>query len=135
GSDLDVGLPEGQFGNSEVGHMALGSGRVDFQSITRIDLDIAQGTFFENPAYTAAVDKAVASGRAVHMMGLLSSGGVHSHENHIHAIVELAARRGASRVYVHAFLDGRDTPPRSAEKSLQALTAKFSQLQCGRIAS
>lgn len=135
GSGLDVGLPDGQFGNSEVGHMALGSGRVDFQSITRIDLDIAEGTFFNNPAYTAAVDKAVAAGRAVHVLGLLSSGGVHSHENHIHAMVDLAARRGSKQVYVHAFLDGRDTPPRSAEKSLRALSEKFSQLQCGRIAS
>ena len=142
GSGLDVGLPEGQFGNSEVGHMALGSGRVDYQSITRIDQDIASGAFFANPAYTAAVDKAVANDGAVHVLGLLSSGGVHSHENHIHAIVELAARRGAKRVYVHAFLDGRDTPPRSAEASLRALTQKFDALaqkfellQCGRIAS
>jgi 2,3-bisphosphoglycerate-independent phosphoglycerate mutase len=135
GSGLDVGLPDGQFGNSEVGHMALGSGRVDFQSITRIDLDIREGTFFNNPVYTAAVDKAIAAGRAVHVLGLLSSGGVHSHENHIHAMVELAARRGAKKVYAHAFLDGRDTPPRSAEKSLRALSEKFSQLKCGRIAS
>lgn len=135
GSGLDVGLPEGQFGNSEVGHMALGSGRVDFQSITRIDLDIAERTFFDNPVYVAAVDKAVKAGKAVHVLGLLSSGGVHSHENHIHAIVELAAARGAKKVFAHAFLDGRDTPPRSAENSLRALAAKFAQLQCGRIAS
>lgn len=135
GSGLDVGLPEGQFGNSEVGHMALGSGRVDFQSITRIDLDIRQGTFFNNSAYTTAVDKAVAAGKPVHVLGLLSSGGVHSHENHIHAMVELAARRGAKQVFVHAFLDGRDTPPRSAETSLRALGEKFQQLNCGRIAS
>ena len=135
GSGLDVGLPAGQFGNSEVGHMALGSGRVDFQSITRIDLDIEQGTFFTNPVYTAAIDKAIAAGKAVHVLGLLSSGGVHSHENHIHAMVELAAKRGAKQVYVHAFLDGRDTPPRSAENSLRALSAKMAQLQCGRIAT
>jgi 2,3-bisphosphoglycerate-independent phosphoglycerate mutase len=135
GSGLEVGLPAGQFGNSEVGHMALGSGRVDYQSITRIDQDIAAGSFFNNAAYTAAVDKAVATGKAVHVLGLLSSGGVHSHENHIHAMVELAARRGAKRVYAHAFLDGRDTPPRSAEKSLRELTVKFAQLECGRIAS
>lgn len=135
GSGLDVGLPDGQFGNSEVGHMALGSGRVDFQSITRIDLDIAEGTFLTNPTYTGAIDKAVAAGRAVHVLGLLSTGGVHSHEKHIHAIVELAAQRGAKQVYAHAFLDGRDTPPRSAEKSLRTLSDKFSQLQCGRVAS
>jgi 2,3-bisphosphoglycerate-independent phosphoglycerate mutase len=135
GSGLDVGLPDGQFGNSEVGHMALGSGRVDYQSITRIDQDIASGAFFENPIYTAAIDKAITNGSAVHVLGLLSTGGVHSHENHIHAIVELAAKRGAKRVYAHAFLDGRDTPPRSAETSLKALSTKFQQLQCGRIAS
>ncbi len=135
GSGLDVGLPDGQFGNSEVGHMALGSGRVDFQSITRIDQEIASGAFFANSAYTTAIDKAIANGSAVHVLGLLSSGGVHSHEKHIHAMVELAAQRGAKRVYVHAFLDGRDTPPRSAENSLRALAAKFELLQCGRIAS
>ncbi|MFT3928857.1 MAG: 2,3-bisphosphoglycerate-independent phosphoglycerate mutase [Spongiibacteraceae bacterium] len=135
GSGLDVGLPDGQFGNSEVGHMALGSGRVDFQSITRIDQEIASGAFFKNPVYIAAIDKAIANNGAVHVLGLLSTGGVHSHESHIHAMVELAAQRGAKRVYVHAFLDGRDTPPRSAENSLRALSEKFEQLHCGRIAS
>ncbi len=135
GSGLDVGLPEGQFGNSEVGHMSLGAGRVVYQSISRIDKAIADGDFFENPVYTAAIDKAVAAGKAVHLFGLLSAGGVHSHENHIHAMVEMAAKRGAKRVYVHAFLDGRDTPPRSAESSLRSLTDKFGSLGCGRIAS
>lgn len=135
GSGLDVGLPEGQFGNSEVGHMSLGAGRVMYQSITRIDQAIADGSFFTNPVYTEAIDKAIAAGKAVHVLGLLSSGGVHSHENHIHAMIELAAKRGARNVYAHAFLDGRDTPPRSAEPSLAALTAKFAQLGCGRIAS
>jgi len=135
GSGLDVGLPDGQFGNSEVGHMSLGAGRVMFQSITRIDKAIADGDFFTNPAYVKAVDRALATGKAIHILGLLSSGGVHSHESHIHAMVELAARRGAKKVYVHAFLDGRDTPPRSAESSLKALTAKFAELGCGRIAS
>lgn len=135
GSGLDVGLPDGQFGNSEVGHMSLGAGRVMFQSITRIDLEIRNGDFFANPAYTKAVDKAVATGKAVHVLGLLSTGGVHSHEAHIHAMIQLAAQRGAKKVYAHAFLDGRDTPPRSAEGSLAALTDKFAQLGCGRIAS
>ncbi len=135
GSGLDVGLPEGQFGNSEVGHMSLGAGRVVYQSISRIDKAIADGDFFENPVYTAAIDKAVAAGKAIHLFGLLSAGGVHSHENHIHAMVEMAAKRGAKRVYVHAFLDGRDTPPRSAESSLRSLTDKFGSLGCGRIAS
>lgn len=135
GSGLDVGLPDGQFGNSEVGHMSLGAGRVMFQSITRIDMEITNGEFFANPAYVKAVDQAVATGKAVHILGLLSTGGVHSHEAHIHAMVELAARRGARKVYVHAFLDGRDTPPRSAETSLASLTDKFAQLGCGRLAS
>jgi 2,3-bisphosphoglycerate-independent phosphoglycerate mutase len=135
GSGLDVGLPEGQFGNSEVGHMSLGSGRVDFQSITRIDQAIASGEFFTNPAYTDAIDKAVSARKAVHVFGLLSSGGVHSHENHIHALVRLAAQRGAQQIYVHAFLDGRDTPPRSAETSLQKLDDQFAELGRGRIAS
>ncbi len=135
GSGLDVGLPDGQFGNSEVGHMSLGSGRVDYQSITRIDQSIADGSFFDNPAYTTAIDRAVAAGRAVHILGLLSTGGVHSHENHIHAMVDLAARRGAGKVYVHAFLDGRDTPPRSAEPSLTKMAEHLTRLGCGRIAS
>lgn len=135
GSGIDVGLPEGQFGNSEVGHMALGSGRVDFQSITRIDQAIADGSFFTNPVYCAAIDRAVAAGRAVHLLGLLSSGGVHSHERHIEAMVKLAAQRGATRVYVHAFLDGRDTPPRSARASLATMTAQLATLGCGRVAS
>jgi 2,3-bisphosphoglycerate-independent phosphoglycerate mutase len=140
GSGLDVGLPDGQFGNSEVGHMSLGSGRVDFQSITRIDQAIASGEFFRNDAYCAAIDKAVAGGRAVHVFGLLSDGGVHSHENHIHAIVRMAAQRGARKIYVHAFLDGRDTPPRSAEGYLRRLDDVFAEINGaeaghGRIAS
>jgi len=135
GSGLDVGLPDGQFGNSEVGHMSLGAGRVMYQSITRIDQAIADGSFFTNPVYTDAIDKAVKADKAVHILGLLSAGGVHSHEQHIHAMIELAAQRGASKVYAHAFLDGRDTPPRSAEPSLAALDAKFAGLGCGRIAS
>jgi len=132
GSGLDVGLPDGQFGNSEVGHMSLGSGRVDFQSITRIDQAIASGEFSQNPAYCSAIDKAIANGKAVHILGLLSDGGVHSHENHIHAMVKLAAARGAQQIYVHAFLDGRDTPPRSAEIYLQKLDAVFAALDLAK---
>jgi len=135
GSGLDVGLPEGQMGNSEVGHMSLGSGRIIYQNITRIDKDIAEGTFFDNPAYTAAVDKAMAGGGAVHIFGLMSPGGVHSHDSHILAAIELAARRGCRKVYLHAFLDGRDTPPRSARASLAAADRQFQQLACGRTAS
>ncbi len=135
GSGLDVGLPEGQMGNSEVGHMSLGAGRVVYQNMTRIDTAIEDGSFFENPAYTGAVDAALAAGGAVHLFGLLSPGGVHSHDRHLIAAVKLAHQRGATRVYVHAFLDGRDTPPRSAGPSLQAMDELYAQLGCGRVAS
>jgi 2,3-bisphosphoglycerate-independent phosphoglycerate mutase len=135
GSGLDVGLPEGQMGNSEVGHMSLGAGRVIYQNITRIDKAIEDGSFNDNPVYTSAIDKAVASGGAVHLFGLLSPGGVHSHEEQIFAAARLAAARGANRVYLHAFLDGRDTPPRSAAASLEKAEALFEELGCGRVAS
>ena len=135
GSGMDVGLPEGQMGNSEVGHMSLGAGRIVYQNISRIDKAISDGEFFENPTYIEAIDKAVAKNKAVHLMGLLSAGGVHSHEQHIFAMVDMAAKRGAKQVYVHAFLDGRDTPPRSAESSLLALDEKLREHGCGRIAS
>ena len=135
GSGLDVGLPKGQMGNSEVGHMSLGAGRVIYQNITRIDLAIADGSFFSNPTYCDAVDRAMEKDGAVHLLGLVSPGGVHSHENHILAMIELAAGRGCKKVYVHAFLDGRDTPPRSAAESLARLDAKLAELDCGRIAS
>ncbi len=135
GSGLDVGLPEGQMGNSEVGHMSLGAGRIIYQNITRIDQAIADGSFFENPAYVAAVDKAVSQGGAVHLFGLLSPGGVHSHEDQVLAAVRLAAQRGADKIYLHAFLDGRDTPPRSAGPSLAKADALFAELGCGRTAT
>jgi 2,3-bisphosphoglycerate-independent phosphoglycerate mutase len=135
GSGLDVGLPDGQMGNSEVGHMSLGAGRVLYQSMTRIDQAIADGSFSTNQAYTQAIESAGAANGAVHIMGLLSPGGVHSHERHLRAIIELAHQKGASRVYLHAFLDGRDTPPRSALASLQAMESLFKKLDCGRIAT
>ncbi|MEP1594742.1 MAG: 2,3-bisphosphoglycerate-independent phosphoglycerate mutase, partial [Halieaceae bacterium] len=135
GSGLDVGLPAGQMGNSEVGHMSLGAGRVIFQNITRIDQAIADGSFEQNTAYNSAIDKAIAADGAVHVFGLLSQGGVHSHEEQIFAAVRLAASRGARRVYLHAFLDGRDTPPRSASSSLASADALFAELGCGRVAS
>lgn len=135
GSGLDVGLPDGQFGNSEVGHMTLGAGRIVYQQLTRIDKDIVDGTFFQNPAYCVAIDKAVAANKAVHIWGLLSDGGVHSHENHILAILEMAAQRGAKQLYLHAFLDGRDTPPRSAQTSLKLVQDKLDALGVGRFAS
>ena len=134
-SGVDVGLPAGQMGNSEVGHMSLGSGRIIYQNITRIDQAIADGSFDSNRAYCNAIDKATAAGGAVHVMGLLSPGGVHSHEQQIFAAIRLAAKRGASRVFLHAFLDGRDTPPRSASPSLERAQALFKELDCGRVAS
>lgn len=135
GSGEDVGLPDGQMGNSEVGHMNLGAGRVVYQDFTRISKAIRDGDFYQHPVLTKAVDGAVSAGKAVHILGLLSPGGVHSHEDHIRAMVDLAVQRGASAVYVHAFLDGRDTPPKSAQSSLQALEAHFKTLGCGRVAS
>ena len=134
-SGLEVGLPDRQMGNSEVGHVNLGAGRIVYQDLTRLDVEIKERTFYANPVLTAAVDKAVAAGKAVHIMGLMSPGGVHSHEDHIMAMVELAAERGAEKIYLHAFLDGRDTPPRSAEKTLATFEAKFAALGKGRIAS
>lgn len=135
GSGMDVGLPDGQMGNSEVGHMNLGAGRVVYQDFTRVTKAIRDGEFFENPAICAAVDKAAAAGKAVHILGLLSDGGVHSHQDHIVAMAELAAKRGAERIYLHAFLDGRDTPPKSAQSSIELLDATFARLGKGRIAS
>ena len=134
-SGLEVGLPDGQMGNSEVGHVNLGAGRIVYQDLTRLDVEIKERTFFANPVLSGAVDKAVAAGKAVHIMGLLSAGGVHSHEDHIMAMVELAAERGAEKIYLHAFLDGRDTPPRSAKGSLQKFEEKFAALGKGRVAS
>ena len=134
-SGLDVGLPEGQMGNSEVGHMSLGAGRIIYQSITRIDKAIADGDFDNNKIYTDAIDNAVANGKAVHILGLLSAGGVHSHEQHIFQAIRLAVKRGAEAVYPHAFLDGRDTPPKSAQSSIEAAEAVFAELGVGCIAS
>ncbi|MGH8433561.1 MAG: 2,3-bisphosphoglycerate-independent phosphoglycerate mutase [Pseudomonas sp.] len=135
GSGMDVGLPDGQMGNSEVGHMNLGAGRVVYQDFTRVTKAIRDGEFFDNPAITRAVDQAVGAGKAVHILGLLSDGGVHSHQDHLVAMAELAARRGAERIYLHAFLDGRDTPPISAQPSLELLDSTFAKLGKGRTAS
>ena len=134
-SGIRVGLPEGQMGNSEVGHMTLGAGRVVYQNYTRINKSIEDGTFFTNPAYINAIDKASGNGKAVHILGLLSPGGVHSHVDHIIAMIELAAKRGAKAIYLHAFLDGRDTPPRSAQSSLEKVQKTFARLGLGRIAT
>lgn len=135
GSGMDVGLPEGQMGNSEVGHMNLGAGRVVYQDFTRVTKAIADGDFFSNPALTGAVDKANTQQGAVHILGLLSPGGVHSHEDHIAAMIKLADERGAQAIYVHAFLDGRDTPPKSAEPSIKKIDEQLRATGKGRIAT
>jgi 2,3-bisphosphoglycerate-independent phosphoglycerate mutase len=134
-SELSVGLPKGQMGNSEVGHLNIGAGRVVYQDLTKVDLAIENGSFYTNPALVQAVETARQHGTALHILGLLSPGGVHSHEAHIHAMLELAVRAGLKKIFIHAFLDGRDTPPRSAAQSLQALQDKCTQLGAGRIAT
>ncbi len=134
-SGMDVGLPDGQMGNSEVGHTNIGAGRVVYQDLTRITKAIADGEFQHNDVLVTAIDKAVNAGKAVHIMGLMSPGGVHSHEDHIYAAVQMAAERGAEKIYLHCFLDGRDTPPRSAEHSLKRFDTLFAELGKGRIAS
>ena len=134
-SGLEVGLPDGQMGNSEVGHTNIGAGRVVYQDLTRITKSISDGDFFENPTMVNAMDSAIKADKAVHIMGLMSPGGVHSHEDHIRSAVEMAAKRGAEKIYLHCFLDGRDTPPRSAQHSLQRFENLFADLGKGRVAS
>ncbi|HXF66682.1 MAG TPA: 2,3-bisphosphoglycerate-independent phosphoglycerate mutase [Burkholderiales bacterium] len=134
-SEKWVGLPSKQMGNSEVGHMNIGAGRIVYQDYTRIENAIESGEFFTNPVLAQAVQTARGPGRALHILGLLSPGGVHSHESQIHAMIEMAARGGVAEIRVHAFLDGRDTPPKSAEDSLAALERKCAALGAGAIAS
>ncbi|MGM0987247.1 MAG: 2,3-bisphosphoglycerate-independent phosphoglycerate mutase [Pseudomonadota bacterium] len=123
-----VGLPDGQMGNSEVGHMNLGAGRIVYQDFTRITKAVEDGDLDTIDTLTAPIDAAVSAGKAVHLLGLLSPGGVHSHEDHFLAMAELAARRGAQRIHVHAFLDGRDMPPKSAMASLERTNARLAEL-------
>lgn len=134
-SGMDVGLPDGQMGNSEVGHTNIGAGRIVYQDLTRITKSIADGEFQNNETIVTAMDKAIKAGKAVHIMGLMSPGGVHSHEDHIYSAVEMAAARGAEKIFLHCFLDGRDTPPRSAQGSLTRFDELFAKLGKGRIAS
>ncbi len=131
----EVGLPADQMGNSEVGHLNLGAGRVVYQEYTRICRSIRTHSFYENHTLIDPVDAAIASDKAIHILGLLSPGGVHSHEEHIHSIVRMAAQRGASKIYLHAFLDGRDTAPKSASSSLQQMEQVFTDIGVGRFAS
>ncbi len=134
-SGADVGLPGGQMGNSEVGHLNIGAGRVVYQEFTRVSRSIKTGSFFQNNTLVSAIKAAIEKDKAVHILGLLSPGGVHSHEEHIHAMVKLAVQEGATKVYLHGFLDGRDTAPKSAESSIHLMEAIFDKLQCGRFAS
>jgi 2,3-bisphosphoglycerate-independent phosphoglycerate mutase len=134
-SEHYVGLPDGQMGNSEVGHLNIGAGRIVFQDFERINNSIASGEFFKHPALSPALTALKASGKALHILGLLSDGGVHSHQSHIDAMLEMAAQHGLEKVYVHAFLDGRDTPPISAAPYIERLEAKIRELGVGKIAS
>ena len=134
-SGLDVGLPDGQMGNSEVGHTNIGAGRIVYQELTRITKSIEDGEFFENEALLKAVDNAAQEGKALHIMGLLSNGGVHSHNTHMYAIVELAKKKGVKNVYVHAFLDGRDVPPTSGKDFVEECANKLKEIGLGKIAT
>ena len=134
-SGMYVGLPDGQMGNSEVGHTNIGAGRVVYQELTRITKSIEDGDFFENKALLKAVRDAKAAGGALHLMGLVSPGGVHSHTKHLYGLLELAKREGLDKVYVHAFLDGRDVPPASAHEYLAELEEKIKEIGVGKIAT
>ncbi len=134
-SGLDVGLPAGQMGNSEVGHTNIGGGRVVFQDLPRISRAIDDGSFFENEAYNKAMDDCLKNGASLHLYGLLSDGGVHSHIHHLFALLEMAKRKGLTKVYVHCFLDGRDVSPTSGKGFVQELQDKCAQLGIGRIAT
>ena len=130
-----VGLPAGQMGNSEVGHLNIGAGRVVYQDITAIDKAIEDGEFFENPEFTEAMDRVRASGNALHLVGLLSDGGVHSMNTHLYALLEMAKRKGVEKVYVHCLMDGRDVPPTSGGEYIAKLEEKIKEIGVGRIAT
>jgi len=132
-SGEDVGLPEGQMGNSEVGHLNIGAGRVVYQELTRISKAIREHTFYDNPVLLEAMDKVRERQSALHLMGLLSDGGVHSHIEHLYALLELARDQGLSRVFVHVFLDGRDVPPANAREYIIPLTERMSKLKTGQV--
>ncbi len=134
-SGLDVGLPNGQMGNSEVGHTNIGAGRVVYQELTRITKSIEDGDFFENPALKAAVQNAIDNGTALHIMGLMSDGGVHSHNTHAWAIVEMAKKMGLTRVYLHCIMDGRDVPPTSGKDYVAEAQQKLAEIGVGKIAT
>ena len=130
-----VGLPDGQMGNSEVGHMNIGAGRIIYQPLTKITKAIRDGDFFENKALVGVIDKVTASGGALHLFGLVSPGGVHSHTQHLYGLLQLAKKKGVAKVYVHCFLDGRDVPPSSAAEYLAELEEKIKEIGAGQIAT
>ena len=134
-SGLDVGLPDGQMGNSEVGHTNIGAGRIVYQMLVKISKDIKDGTFFNNEAILGAMNNCKAKGSALHLMGLLSPGGVHSHMEHLYGIVEMAKKNGLDKVYIHAFLDGRDVPPSSAADYMAEAVAELDKIGLGKIAT
>ncbi len=134
-SGMSVGLPEGQMGNSEVGHLNIGAGRIVYQDLTRISKAIDDGDFFTNPVLLDCIDRTKKAGGRLHLAGLLSDGGVHSHETHLYALLELAKREGLDDVFVHCLLDGRETPPKSGADYLARLEAKIAEIGCGRIAT
>lgn len=134
-SGMDVGLPDGQMGNSEVGHTNMGAGRIVYQELTRITKSIADGEYLNNEAFCAAVENCKQHGGALHLMGLLSSGGVHSHNTHLYGMLELAKKAGLHEVYVHCFMDGRDVPPSSGKEFIEELAAKMAEIGVGKIAT
>jgi len=134
-SGMAVGLPDGQMGNSEVGHLNIGAGRVVYQELTRVTKSILDGDFFTNPVLLECIAKAKAAGGRLHLAGLLSDGGVHSHNTHLYALLELAKREGVKEVFVHCLLDGRDTPPQSGAEYLAQLEGEIRRIGCGRIAT
>jgi 2,3-bisphosphoglycerate-independent phosphoglycerate mutase len=134
-SGMDVGLPDGQMGNSEVGHTNIGAGRIVYQELTRITKAIKDGDFFTNDAFTNAVENCKKNNSALHLMGLLSDGGVHSHNTHLYSLLELAKKAGLSKVFVHCFMDGRDVPPTSGKDFIAELVSKMNDIGVGKIAT
>ena len=134
-SGLDVGLPDGQMGNSEVGHTNIGAGRVVYQELTRISKAIKDGDFFENEAFLGAINNCKEHDSKLHIYGLMSPGGVHSHMEHIFGLIDLAKKNGLEKVYVHCFMDGRDVPPTSGLEYIKELQAKLDEAGVGKIAT
>ena len=134
-SGMAVGLPDGQMGNSEVGHLNMGAGRIVYQELTRITKSIQDGDFFEIPEFLQAVANCKQNGSALHLFGLVSDGGVHSHNTHIYGLLDLAKRNGLEKVFVHCFLDGRDTPPASGKSFVAELEEKMQEIGVGKVAS